>query len=72
MRAGGKTFFFDVERNDRGVFVRLSEVSNVEGYSVCVPFVQILKFEEGKNGCHDRSQCLFLVPHFTPFLFGCG
>lgn len=26
VRAGGKTFFFDVERNDRGSFVRLSEV----------------------------------------------
>ena len=26
VRAGGKTFFFDVERNDRGAFVRLSEV----------------------------------------------
>ena len=28
VRAGGKTFFFDVERNDRGIFVRLSEVSS--------------------------------------------
>ena len=31
VRAGGKTFFFDVERNDRGVFVRLSEVSSPAG-----------------------------------------
>ena len=31
VRAGGKTFFFDVERNDRGVFVRLSEVSSTGG-----------------------------------------
>ncbi len=26
VRAGGKSFFFDVEKNDRGVFVRLTEV----------------------------------------------
>ena len=27
VRAGGKKFFFDVDRNDRGTFIRLSEVS---------------------------------------------
>ena len=26
VRAGGKSFFFDVSRNDRGVYVRVSEV----------------------------------------------
>lgn len=26
VRAGSKSFFFDVERNDRGVYVRLTEV----------------------------------------------
>lgn len=30
VRAGGKKFFFDVERNDRGTFIRLSEVSSCQ------------------------------------------
>ena len=30
MRAGGKRFYFDVEANDRGTFIRLSEVSSTE------------------------------------------
>ena len=29
VRAGSKTFYFDVERNDRGVYVRLTEVGEV-------------------------------------------
>ena len=27
VRAGGKRFYFDVDQNDRGTFIRLSEVS---------------------------------------------
>jgi hypothetical protein len=29
VRAGGKRFYFDVEQNDRGTFIKLSEVGNV-------------------------------------------
>lgn len=29
VRAGGKSFYFDVEKNDRGTFVRLTEVTNL-------------------------------------------
>lgn len=29
VRAGGKKFYFDVEQNDRGVFIKLSEVNKL-------------------------------------------
>lgn len=29
VRAGGKRFFFDVDQNDRGTFIKLSEVCTV-------------------------------------------
>lgn len=31
VRAGGKSFYFDVDKNDRGVFVRLTELVRVSG-----------------------------------------
>lgn len=33
VRAGGKRFYFDVGQNDRGTFIRLSEVRGAQGES---------------------------------------
>ena len=57
VRAGGKTFFFDVERNDRGAFVRLSEVSDWGAGFVIDTSPQVLRASGRRSHINIPSSC---------------